>query len=238
MCVNSPNDSFCVSQGQINVLTKKIQLYPIHRIFGARLLFAFVSYQTFFPLLLAQDYKQKAAWHQQGQTRQSWLETPAGPGSSVTAQPATTSRDTCTWHKCSVLSPPSPRAAPVKPGGTRRTPRPPKFISMGKGTTHHGNSPWARMSHPDPHPLYPSFEITVSITWMSIAGEGWATESCVDPAVLSTWLSLPERLQDWAHHSHWWEQAGLTISGNQPIKQWDYLTFKSLELCFILNLVR
>lgn len=74
--------SVCLT-GSNQCLHQKIQLHPIHRIFGVRLLFAFVSYQTLFPLLLARDYKQKAAWHQQGQTRQSQALKPSSLSSAL-----------------------------------------------------------------------------------------------------------------------------------------------------------
>lgn len=48
---------------------QKIQLNPIQSIFQGSLLFAYVSYQTICQLLLAQDYKQKAGCHHQGQKR-------------------------------------------------------------------------------------------------------------------------------------------------------------------------
>lgn len=71
--------------GSNQCLHQKIQLRPIHPIFGARLLFAFVSDQTLSGLLLARDYKQKAAWHQQGQTRQSPAPKPQLPLLSAAA---------------------------------------------------------------------------------------------------------------------------------------------------------
>lgn len=63
MCVNSPNDSLYVSYRVKSMSSQKIQLNPIHCIFQTSLLFAFVSYQIISQLLLAQDYKQKAACH-------------------------------------------------------------------------------------------------------------------------------------------------------------------------------
>lgn len=135
MRVNSPNDSFCVSQGQINVLTKKSNYIPfiVSLVQGYCLLLSPIK--PFSHCFLPKSTNERQRGTSKVRQDRAGSETPAGPGSSVIAQ-SDRNQGTCV-HDTNA-QPRHQRVPPQHQSGQ---------VALHGPQGHTSLSPWASLSH-------------------------------------------------------------------------------------------